>query len=76
MVSYLMRQILIDSLDDGPPYKVCMRPIHAMRHARILIELESRGLITSGPSPVLTEAGIAEAKWFALEGISQAAGNG
>jgi hypothetical protein len=67
MVSYLMLQMLVDSLGDGPPYKVCMRPIQAMRHARILIELESRGLITSGPSPELTEAGVAEAeaKWFA-----------
>jgi len=31
---------------------------------QILTELERRGLITSGPSPVLTDAGIAEAKWF------------
>jgi hypothetical protein len=65
MVSYLMRQILMDALGNGPPYKIRLRPIHAMRHARILLELESRGLITSGPYPELTEAGIAEAKWFA-----------
>ena len=71
MVSYLMLQMLVDSLGDGPPYKVCMRPIQAMRHARILIELESRGLITSGPTPELTEAGIAEANWFANSAKAQ-----
>jgi hypothetical protein len=65
MVSYIMRQILTDALGSGPPYKVCLRSTHAMRQARILLELQSRGLITSGPDPELTEAGIAEAKWFA-----------
>src|SRR5262245_55098710 len=65
MVSYLMRQILTDALGNGPPYKVRLRSIHAMRQARILLELESRGLITSGATPELTDAGIAEAKWFA-----------
>ena len=65
MVSYLMLQMLVDSLGDGPPYKVPIRPMQAMRQARILLELENRGLITSGPTPELTEAGIAEAKWFA-----------
>jgi len=65
MVSYLMLQMLVDSLGDGPPYKVAMRPMQAMRQARILLELERRGLITSGPYPELTESGVAEAKWFA-----------
>ena len=32
---------------------------------RVLADLESRGLITSGPFPVLTDNGIAEAQWFA-----------
>ena len=73
MVSYLMRQILIDALAIGPPYKVSLRPLHAMRQARILLELESRGLITPGPFPELTEAGVVEAEWFASIPASRSA---
>jgi hypothetical protein len=37
-----------------------------MSKLQVLTELERRGLITSDPVlPVSTEAGIAEAKWFA-----------
>jgi len=62
MFSYLIRQILLDSLAGGPPYHVLTRAIASP--TQLLTELESRGLITSGPFPVLTEIGIAEAKWF------------
>lgn len=64
MLSYLMRQTLLDALaDGGPPYRLRTRAVYGQ--TPLLTELESRGLITSGPLPVLTEAGIAEAKWFA-----------
>jgi hypothetical protein len=36
-----------------------------------LTELERRGLITSGPFPVLTQAGIAEAQWFTRSGSEE-----
>jgi hypothetical protein len=64
MIGYLMRETLIDALLAGPPHQVLVRHAHTVSQLRILTELERRGLITSGPSPVLTEAGIAEAKWF------------
>jgi hypothetical protein len=63
MLSYLMRQTLLDALAGGPPYRVCTRAVFGQ--TQLLTELESRDLITSGPFPVLTEHGIAEAKWFA-----------
>jgi hypothetical protein len=61
-----MRQTLVDALAAGPPYLVmaAMHNVPAGAQMQILTELMHRGLITSGPSPVLTEAGIAEAKWF------------
>ena len=65
MLSYLMRQTLLDALTVGPPYKVFIKHVNAFRQFELLKELERRGLITSGPIPVLTVAGIAEAKWFA-----------
>jgi hypothetical protein len=65
MLSYLMRQTLMDALEDGPPYLVLRGGISALTQSHLLAELESRGLITSGPLPVLTNDGIAEAKWFA-----------
>jgi hypothetical protein len=64
MLSYLMRETLIDALAAGPPYQVLSKHIHAVSQMQILNELVRRGLITSDPTPVLTEAGIAEAKWF------------
>lgn len=65
VLSYLMRQTLLDALAAGPPYQVQTHHFHAVSQMDILIELERRGLITSGPVPVLSEAGIVEAKWFA-----------
>ena len=62
MLSYLMRETLIDALLAGPPHQVLVRHAHAKSHIQILTELEQRGLITEGP--VLTKSGIAEAKWF------------
>ena len=65
MLSYFMRQTLLDALAAGPPYQILPRPVAALDEMECLRELEQRGLITSGPIPVLTDAGIAEAKWFA-----------
>jgi hypothetical protein len=65
MLSYLMRETLLDALAAGPPYKVLTKHVHAVSQVELLMELERRGLITSDPFPVLTSAGIAEAKWFA-----------
>ena len=65
VVSYLMRQTLLDALAAGPPYQVQAHHFHAVSQTEILMELERRGIITSCPLPVLTEAGIAEANWFA-----------
>ena len=66
MLSYLMRETLLDALAAGPPYKVLAKLVHnTIRQVELLKELERRGLITSDPFPVLTSAGIAEAKWFA-----------
>jgi hypothetical protein len=65
MLSYLVRQILLDALSGGPPYAVATRSISALIQIELLAELESRGLITSGPFPVLTDNGITEAQWFA-----------
>jgi hypothetical protein len=65
MLSYLMRQILLDALARGQPYDTYpMREGHAVSQTQLLTELQRRGLITSGPFPTLTEAGIAEATWF------------
>jgi len=64
MIGYLMRETLIDAFLAGPPHQVLVRHAHTVSQLQILTELERRGLITSGPSPVLTDAGIAEAKWF------------
>jgi hypothetical protein len=64
MLSYLMRETLIDALLAGPPHQVLVRHAHAKSQMQILTELERRGLITLGPFPALTKAGIAEAKWF------------
>ena len=66
MLTYLMRQTLLDALSAGPPYEVLIRHIHAGGQVELLMELERRGLITRDPFPVLTEKGIAEAKWFAI----------
>jgi hypothetical protein len=66
MLTYLMRQTLLDALSAGPPYEVFIRHINARSRVDLLMELERRGLITRGPFPVLTENGIAEAKWFAI----------
>jgi hypothetical protein len=75
MVSYLMRQALLDALAAGPPYQVQEHHIDAMSKLQVLTELERRGLITSDPVlPVLTEAGIAEAKWFAESPKADGAG--
>jgi len=65
MLSYLMRQILLDALAGGPPYNVITSSIPALSQIKLLAELEFRGLIFPGPFPVLTDNGIAEAKWFA-----------
>ena len=65
MLSHLMRQTLLDALAAGPPYRILPRPVAALDEMECLRQLELRGLITSGPFPVLTVAGIAEAKWFA-----------
>jgi hypothetical protein len=73
MLSYLMRQTLLDALADGPPYRVHTRAISALDQSQLLAELESRGLITPGPFPVLTDSGIAEAKWFANAGKKEIA---
>ena len=64
-LSYLMRQTLLDALAAGPPYQVQAHHFHALSQTEILMELGRRGLITSDPIPVLTEAGVVEAKWFA-----------
>jgi len=60
-----MRQTLLDALAAGPPYQVQAHHFHAVSQTEILMELQRRGLITPDPIPVLTEAGVAEAKWFA-----------
>ena len=66
MVSFRLRNILLDALAVGPPYKVSARQVSpVLTHLGLLKELEQRGLITSSPDAVLTEAGISEAKWFA-----------
>ena len=65
MLSYLIRETLLDALVAGPPYRVTAKPLATGGQFNALAELEQRGLITSGPDPVLTENGIAEAKWFA-----------
>jgi hypothetical protein len=66
MLSYLVRQTLLDALAGGPPYHVSARhSVPAVTYMRLLTDLELRGLITSGPYPLLTEAGITEASWFA-----------
>ena len=73
MIGYRLRNMLLDALAAGPPYRVSTRKvIPAVTYLRLLRELERRGLITSGPDPVLTEAGIAEAKWFAGSADSDA----
>jgi hypothetical protein len=73
MLSYLMRQILLDALARGQPYDVYpMREAHVASQTELLTELQRRGLITSGPSPTLSEAGIAEATWFKNAGIDPA----
>lgn len=65
MLSYLMRQALLEALSAGPPYRVSsLHNLPYITQTHLLVELERRGLITSGPFPVLTEAGIAEANWF------------
>ena len=57
MVSYLMRQALLDALAAGPPYQVQEHHIDAMSKLQVLTELERRGLITSDPVlPVLRPA--------------------
>ena len=65
MLTYLMRQTILDALSAGPLYEVLTRRIHAGSRVELLMELERRGLITRDPFRVLTENGIAEAKWFA-----------
>jgi hypothetical protein len=66
MLGFRLRNMLLDALAAGPPYKVSIKQIiPAVTYLRLLRELERRGLITSGPDGVLTEAGIVEAKWFA-----------
>jgi hypothetical protein len=71
MIGYLMRETLIDALLAGPPHQVLVRHAHATSRMQILTELERRGLITSGPFPVLTQAGIAEAQWFTRSGSEE-----
>ena len=65
MLSYLMRQTLLDTLSKGPPYELVTNQIDPSTRIQILAELGRRGLIIHDPLPVLTETGIAEAKWFA-----------
>jgi hypothetical protein len=66
MLAYRLRNMLLEALASGPPYQVSTNQvIPAATYLKLLKELERRGLVTSGPNPVLTEAGIAEAKWFA-----------
>jgi hypothetical protein len=66
VLNYSMRQTLLDALAAGPPHKVLAKLVHnTIRQVELLKELERRGLITPGPIPVLTIAGIAEAKWLA-----------
>jgi len=64
MLSYLIRQSLLDALAAGPPYQIPVRSL-AVDQMECLKEMEQRGLITSDPVPVLTETGLAEARWFA-----------
>ncbi len=64
MLSYVLRQTLLDALARGQPYDVYPMREHAFSQTQLLTELERRGLITSGAFPKLTEAGIAEATWF------------
>jgi len=59
-----MRETLVDALAGGPPYQVCTWRIRAVSQIQVLNELVRRGLITRDPKPVLTDSGIAEAKWF------------
>jgi hypothetical protein len=67
MLSSLMRQILLDAISSGPPYRVSKGHGHGVtKMMKSLTELERRGLITPHPFSVLTEAGIAEAKWLHL----------
>jgi hypothetical protein len=66
MLGYLLRDTLLDALAAGPPYRLHARPnVPVVTYLKLLDDLERRGLITSGPHPALTEAGISEAKWFA-----------
>jgi len=65
MLSYMMRETLIAALAAGSPHHVISRNIDALTQMEVLTELARRGLITRDALPVLTEAGIAEAKWFA-----------
>lgn len=64
MDSYLMRQTLLATLAAGPPYHLVTKSVDAATRIQLLTELTRRGLVTHEPLPVLTEAGIAEAKWF------------
>ena len=64
MLNSLLRKILLDAIASGPPYRVSTRYLGVPKMMQLLAELERRRLITSFPCSVLTEAGIAEAKWL------------
>jgi hypothetical protein len=64
MFSSLIRQTLLDAIASGPPYRVSIRHVHGVTKTKLVTEMERRRLITPSPFSVLTEAGIAEAKWL------------
>lgn len=65
MVSLAMRKALLNAFDRGEPYPVCPLPSAIfVLQTDLLTALRERGLITEGIDPVLTPAGIEEAKWF------------
>ena len=66
MLNSLIRQTLLDAIASGPPYHVPIRHVHGVTKTKLVTELERRRLITPYPFSVLTEAGIAEAKWLHL----------
>src|SRR5262249_22694640 len=65
MVNSLVRKILLDAIASGPPYPVPSRYYLGLpKMMELLAELQRRRLVTALPCPMLTEAGIAEAKWL------------
>ena len=64
MLDPSMRQVLLDAIASGPPYRISTRDVHGVsKMMKAFAELERRGLITPYPFSKLTAAGVAEAKW-------------